>query len=261
MANSRSCVVSSFTIIKGSLIDETYAAFQSWNLEQDKQSNLRRIKERNVLGAKSAHWLRDVAFVLSRRFDPARRDRPLVELALAGCDRDVWKPILLFHITRDEFLVRDFLIRWLYSQFAHGTYRLQTDDVTNYLTSLSKKKGVEWSGQWTDSTTSRVASGLLRMATDFDLLTGTLHKEFASYHLPEQSFIYLLHAMADAEPNARRIIDAEDWHMFLMDTSDVERELLRLHQFRKIHYEVAGSLAQLKLPHRSSADYARELCA
>ena len=261
MANSRSSVVSSFTIIKGSLIDETYAAFQSWDLEQDKQSNLRRIKERNVLGAKSAHWLRDVAFVLSRRFDTAGRDRPLVELALAGCDRDVWKPILLFHMTRDEFLVRDFLIRWLYSQFAQGTYRLQTGDVTSYLTSLSKKNGVEWSGKWTDSTTSRVASGLLRMATDFDLLTGTLHKEFASYHLPEQSFIYLLHAMADVEPNARRIIDAEDWHIFLMDTSDVERELLRLHQFRKVHYEVAGSLAHLKLPHRSSADYARELCA
>ena len=261
MANSRSSVVSSFTIIKGSLIDETYAAFQSWDLEQDKQSNLRRIKERNVLGAKSAHWLRDVAFVLSRRFDPAGRDRPLVELALAGCDRDVWKPILLFHMTRDEFLVRDFLIRWLYSQFAQGAYRLQTGDVTSYLTSLSKKNGVEWSGKWTDSTTSRVASGLLRMATDFDLLTGTLHKDFASYHLPEQSFIYLLHAMADVEPNARRIIDAEDWHMFLMDTSDVERELLRLHQFRKVHYEVAGSLALLKLPHRSSADYARELCA
>ena len=99
------------------------------------------------------------------------------------------------------------------------------------------------------------------MATDFGLLAGTMHKEFASYHLPEESFIYLLHAMVDVEPNARRIVDAEDWHMFLMDTSDVERELLRLHQFRKLHYEVAGSLAQLKLPHRSLAGYARELCA
>jgi hypothetical protein len=164
-------------------------------------------------------------------------------------------------MTRDEFLVRDFLNRWLYPHFAQGAYRLLIDDVTKYLTSLSKKKDVEWSGSWTDSTTSRVASGLLRMATDFGLLTGTLHKEFASFHLPEESFIDLLHAMADVEPNARRIVDAEDWHMFLMDTSDVERELLRLHQFRKVHYEVAGSLAQLKLPHGSSADYARELCA
>ena len=261
MAKSRSSVVSSFTIIKGSLIDETYAAFQQWDFSRDKHVNLQRFKDQNLIGAKSAHWLRDVAFVISRRFAPSGRDRPLVELALAGCDRDVWKPILLFHMTRDEFLVRDFLIGWLYSQFAQGAYRLQTGDVTSYLTSLSRKNGVEWSGKWTDSTTSRVASGLLRMATDFDLLTGTLQKEFASYHLPEQSFIYLLHAMADVEPNARRIIDAEDWNMFLMDTSDVERELLRLHQFRKVHYEVAGSLAQLKLPHRSSADYARELCA
>lgn len=261
MTASRSSVVSSFTIIKGSLIDETYAVFRDWDFDKSRTENLRRVREDNTIGATSTHWARDVAKVLNRRFDPADRDRPLVDLAIAGCDRDLWRPLLLFHMTRDEFLVRDFLVNWLYPQFAQGAYRLHTDDLTKYLASLSKMKGVDWSGKWTDSTTSRVASGLLRMATDFGLLTGTLHKEFASYHLPEESFIYLLHAMADVEPNARRIVDAEDWHMYLMDTADVERELLRLHQFRKVHYEVAGSLAQLKLPHGSSADYARELCA
>ena len=35
--------------------------------------------------------------------------------------------------------------------------------------------------------------------------------------------------------------------MYLMASEDVERELLRLHQFRKLHYEVAGSLARLEL--------------
>lgn len=261
MTESRSSVVSSFTIIKGSLIDETYAVFRDWDFDKSRTQNLRRVREANTIGATSTHWARDVAKVLNRRFEPAGRDRPLVDLAIAGCDRDVWRPLLLFHMTRDEFLVRDFLVNWLYPQFTQGAYRLHTDDVTKYLTSLTKKKGVEWSGKWTDSTTSRVASGLLRMATDFGLLTGTLHKEFAFYHLPEESFIYLLHAMADVEPNARRIVDAEDWRMYMMDTADVERELLRLHQFRKVHYQVAGSLAQLKLPHGSSADYARELCA
>ena len=261
MAKSRSSVVSSFTIIKGSLIDETFAVFRAWDFGKSRTDNLRRVREDNTIGATSTHWARDVAHVLNRRFDPAGRDRPLVELAIAGCDRDVWKPLLLFHMTRDEFLVRDFLVNWLYPQFCQGTYRLHTDDVSEYLTSLSKKKDIEWSGKWTDSTTSRVASGLLRMASDFGLLKGTVHKEFSSYHLPEESFIYLLHAMADVEPNARRIVDADDWHMYLMDTADLERELLRLHQFRKVHYEVAGSLAQLKLPHGSSAGYARELCA
>jgi len=261
MGRSRSRVVSSFTIIKGSLIDETFAALQNWDLQEDKQSNLRSLQETNLVGARSANWLRDVAFVLSRRFDPMGRDRALVELAKSGCGRDVWRPILLFHMTRDEFLLRDFLIHWLYTQFIQGAYRLHTEDVVKYLESLGTKKNIEWSGHWSASTTARVASGLLRMATDFGLLTGTVRKEFASYHLPDDSFIYLLHAMADTETNARRIVDADDWHMYLMGYSEVERELLRLHQFRRVHYEVAGSLAQLKLPCRSSADFARELCA
>lgn len=261
MAESRSGVVSSFTIIKGSLIDETFAVFRDWDFEKSRTENLRRVREENTIGATSTHWARDVAKVMNRRFDPAGRDRPLVELPKQGCDRDIWKPLLLFHMTRDEFLVRDFLVHWLYPQSVQGAYRLHTDDVTVYLTSLNKKKGIEWSGKWTESTTARVASGLLRMATDFGLLTGVYHKEFASYHLPEESFIYLLHAMADVEPNARRVIESEDWRMYLMDSSDVERELLRLHQFRKLHYEVAGSLAQLQLPCVSSADYVRELYA
>ena len=175
MAKSRSSVVSSFTIIKGSLIDETYAVFRDWDFHKSRTENLRRVREDNTIGATSTHWARDVAKVINRRFDPGGRDRPLVDLAIAGCDRDVWKPILLFHMTRDEFLVRDFLVHWLYPQFAQGAYRLHTDDVTEYLTSLGKKKGVEWSGKWTDSTASRVASGLLRIATDHGLLTGALH--------------------------------------------------------------------------------------
>ncbi|MFY9974795.1 MAG: BrxA family protein [Chromatiaceae bacterium] len=257
--DARSNVVSSFTIVKGSLIDETYAVFRDWDCDLSKLENLRHAREENTIGATSANWALNVAKVINRRFDPAGRDRPLVELAKAGCDREVWKPLLLYHMTRDEFLVRDFLVNWLYPQFTAGAYRLHADDVVPYLKGLGKKKGIEWSGSWSDSTLERVASGLLRIAADFGLLKGAQAKEFASYHLPEQSFLYLLHAMMDREANARRVIDSEDWHMYLMDAASVERELLRLHQFRKLHYEAAGSLAQIKLPAGSAADYARGL--
>jgi hypothetical protein len=261
VSNSRSNVVSSFTIIKGSLIGETNAAFQNWDVQKDKRANLHILKEQNTIGAKSANWLRDVAKVINRRFDTDGRDRVLVELAQQGCDRPVWNPILLWHMTRDEFLLRDFIINCLYQHYSSGTYRLHTDDVARYIESIRNQPGVEWFSDWTETTTDRVASGLLRIASDFDLLTGTVHKEFSSYHLTDESFIYILHAMAEHQPNSpRRIIDSEDWHMFLMDASDVERELLRLHQFRKLHYEVAGSLTQLKLSHQSAADYAKELC-
>jgi len=261
MSKSRSRVVSSFTLIKGSLIEDTYAIFQRWDFSLSRKENLRRAKESDIIGATSQNWLRDVAKVLNRRFDTDYRDRPLVELAQAGCDRAVWRPLLLWHMTRDEFLLRDFLIHWLYPQYIDGTYRLHTDDVIPYLKALSQQKDIEWSGAWSNATISRVASGLLRMATDFGLLNGAQTREYSSYHLPEESFWYILYAISETEPNAQRLVESPDWHMYLMNSADVERELLRLHQFHKLHYEVAGSLTQLKLPHDSLADYTRELAA
>lgn len=257
--DARSRVVSSFTIVKGSLIEETYSIFRDWDYRASKFENLRRVRDENTIGATSTNWALNVTKVMNRRFDPEGRDRPLVELAKASCDREVWKPLLLYHMTRDEFLVRDFLVNWLFPQFRAGAYRLRADDVFPYLNGLRKMSGIEWSGSWSDSTLKRVGSGLLRIATDFGLLRGSQTREFTSYHLPEESFLYLLHAMMDREANARRVIDAEDWRMFLMGAEDVERELLRLHQFRRIEYEVAGSLAQIKLPAVSAADFAREL--
>jgi hypothetical protein len=258
---SRSRVVSSFTIVKGSLIDETYTAFENWDFSMSKQDNLRLMQEANTIGSQSESWLRDVRKVLNRRFEPEGRDRPLVELAQGKCDLLVWRPLLLWHMTRDEFLVRDFVTDWLCRQFVAGTYRLRPSDVVTYLRSLAKKKGIVWSGSWSSSTTERVASGLLRIAADFGLLTGGTVKEFASYHLPDESFLYLVYAVAQFEPNARRIIESREWRLFLMDASDVERELLRLHQFHRLQYDAAGSLARLDLPADSPGSYARELVA
>jgi hypothetical protein len=258
---SRSNVVSSFTVIKGSLVDETYAAFAAWDFSLTKLQNLQRVEEDNTLAASSRNWARDVRKVLNRRFDPEGRDRPLVTLAQGHCDRDVWRPLLLWHMTRDEFLVRDFLTAWLYSQYESGAFRLSTEGVAAYLASLSEKSDITWSGQWTRTTTERVASGLLRIASDFGLLTGGVYKEFASYHLPDESFVYLLHAMKAIEHNARRVIDSPDWRMYLLDSGDVEREVLRLHQFHRLSYEAAGTLATLDLPADSPAAYAEELVA
>jgi len=43
--------------------------------------------------------------------------------------------------------------------------------------------------------------------------------------------------------------------MFLLSASDVEQELLRLHQFQRLDYQVAGSLVQLRLPYPSLLAY------
>jgi hypothetical protein len=257
---TRAHVASSFTIVKGALVDETYAVFAAWDLKRSKRENLDRVREENFIGASSETWLRDVAKVLNRRFDPSGRDRPLVTLAHARCDVAVYKPILLWHSTRDEFLLRDFLTQWLFAAWDAGAYRVRPEELHDYLRSIGKRGG-KIEHAWSEATLSRVAAGLLRMAADFGILTGTITKEFASYHLPEASFLYLLHAMRDESPSPRRMIDSMDWRMFLMRPADVERELLRLHQFRKLQYEVAGSLVELRLPCRSATEYAERMVA
>ena len=256
---SRASVVSSLTIIKGSMIEETYAVFRDWDFAVTREENLTRMKETNSVGAKSANWLRDVYKVLHRRFEPASRDRALVDLAKAGVGYDVFKPILLWHMTRDEYLVRDFLINWLFPQFQYGAYRIRVEELFPYLRELHGRGLVE--APWKESTLKRVASGLLRMTVDFDLMTGTASRRFASYHLPEDAFLYLLHAMSESQPNAHNVVHSQDWRMFLMDTGDVERELLRLHQYRRVHYEVAGTLAQLDLPCSSASAFVAEMAS
>ncbi len=257
MAAGRSQVASSFTIIKGALIEETYRAFQDWDSTCSRQENLRRMREDNTIGASSSNWLRDVSKVLNRRFDPRGQDRALVELAQAGFSRESWRPILLWHMTRDEFLLRDFLCHWLFDQYTEGAYRLRSDDLLPYLEALPRR-GVTSTEKWSSTTLERVASGLLRLAVDFGLMRGTIAREFVSYQLPDDAMLYLAHAISEQVGNPRAVVESEDWRMYLMDPEDVERELFRLHQFRKLRYEVAGSLAQLDLPCGTALQYARE---
>lgn len=257
---ARSNVASSFTIIKGALIEESYSYLADWDPSRTKEANIRHWKDLNPAGLRTETWLRDVAFVMSRRFDPEGRDRPLRELAKNHCDLHVWKPILLWHITRDEFVLRDFLMNWLFPAYDSGAFRVRPEEVEGYLKGIGKR-GAVTEHAWSEETMKRVAAGLLKIAVDFGLLRGSVVKEFASYHLPERSFLYLLHAMRDENLSPSKIVGAPNWRMFLMRPGDIEHELLRLHQFRKLEYHVAGSIVQLSLPCANAGEYADRMAA
>lgn len=256
----RQQVASSFTVIKGALIEETYATLAAWDFKLSKKENLDRLRDENAIGAKSATWLRDVAWVLSRRLEPGGRDLPLAILAKQSVSLEEWRPLLLWHITRDEFLVRDFIENWLFDAYEEGTFRVRTEDVEEYLGGIASR-GATTEHVWSDQTKKRVAAGLLKIAVDFGLLRGSIAKEFVSFHLPEKSFLYLLYAMRDEKVSPGKVVASRDWRLFLMRPADVEHELLRLHQYRKLDYQVAGSLVQLSLPCASTREYAERMVA
>jgi hypothetical protein len=71
-SSPRANVVSSFTIAKGALIDETFAVFAAWDFARSKRKNLDRLRRENFIGSSSEAWLRDVAALAGLRDECAR---------------------------------------------------------------------------------------------------------------------------------------------------------------------------------------------
>jgi len=248
--------ITSAGVIKGAMVQETYAAFRAWDFQLSKKANLGRIRDENLVGAPTSRWLTNVLWNISGRFDPEGRDRPLVLLAQRGLSLDLWKPLLLWHAAQSEFLVRDFLVNFLFPRIQAGSQRFKPDEVEAYFSWLLKPDD-RVKTPWAASTLRYVASGLLKFAATFGLLEGGTVKTAVPYHLPDPCVLYLLHALVDRKVGLAKIVDAEDWRIFLMSPQAVHQELLRLHQYRKVNYQTAGSLVELRLPAADLLTYAK----
>lgn len=89
---------------KGALIEETYRAFQSWDLSASVRQNLQRLRETNLIGADNQAWLGEVAKTPSTRFHSEAEVRPLVALARKDLPLQEWKFFLLWHIGQTDAL-------------------------------------------------------------------------------------------------------------------------------------------------------------
>lgn len=249
-------------IRKGALIEETRIVLRQWNAGVSVRENVSKALNENPIGAKTAGWLREITTTLSSRLSEISPTElaGLQSLACSDASEEIWRTSFHWHCARTDQMYHAFASGWLFDSHRNGAFRIRSEDLIPFVrsfTAQAKRNGASLS----EYGVKRAARDLLLMSADFGLLKGKISREFAPFHLPDETFLYLLHAMSETESNARRIIDSPDWHIYLMDSGDVERELLRLHQFRKLHYEVAGSLAQLKLPCKSAVEFARGIQA
>lgn len=245
-------------IHKGALIEETYNAFREWDLSKPIRDNLRMIREGNLIGARSDGWLREILTTISSRFAHDEHFESLVTLARGNIGLTLWKACYLWHIGNlDEFYYR-FATEWLFKRYRSGVRVVRNSDPLPFVKRITGGK-TSTGAPFSESGARTISTDLLRMAVAFDLMDGRLKRRFRVYHLPRDAFIYVLHGLSDAGNNTSRIIHSRDWRLFLLAPSDVERELLRLHQYQLLEYEVAGSITTLRLPDRSRKEYVRSL--
>ena len=250
--------LSSYLAIKGPFIETTYRAFSDWDLASVPGDNFEQIQQTNAVGASSDAWLKEFVKGLKIRYDLQDRDRRLIELVQLGWHIEDWRPVQLWHICRKDELLREFLAGWVFDRREHGIVVLTVDSVVEFLHALVRER-LGSVDAWKDNTFRRVATGLLKTASEFGLLRGRNNKEFEAYRLPEQSMLYLLHALMERDSNTRKVVEAEDWRLFLMRPNEVEEELLRLHQYAKLRFERAGSFLELTLPCETCDEYVRSV--
>jgi BrxA len=231
--------------------------FLGWDIAKSFEENLRRARELNTPAADNQGWLKEVVATISSRWRHEPRLSAIVKLAQRA-SLDVWRSCILWHIGQVDELYYRFATEWLFAEYEAGAYKLRTADVVPFVEKVTASRAAGKKGL-SEYGLKRAGRDLLRMAADFGLLKGSAVREFKSYHLPEESFLYLLHVMFDVHGNGRDVVHAPDWRLYLMNTADVEREIYRLHQFRKLRFEVAGSLMELTLPCESAVAYVEEM--
>jgi len=171
--------------------------------------------------------------------------RPLED---AGASIRLLRPVYFWVTAKAEPLVRDFCADFLRPRRVLVQGGIRTAEVVSWLESV----GCEWS----PTVMVKVARGLLAALRDFGLLEGRAVKHLASAQLPVGAFAYLARCLTELGLVGRRLVNAPDWAIFLLETSDVEHLYLEAHQHRLLEYFAAGSTVSIEFPVPTLEKYA-----
>jgi len=245
-------------IRKGALVHDTYELFRGWDDAQDFDANVDRVFD-GRFGTTS--WTNEIRLTLRLRFSDSSGARPLIVLAKGGLPLDEWKHCLLLEVASRERDYWDFACSWLFVEYVSGRFRVRAEDLAEFvIASWTRSRGK--SAVLTEYGAVRTARDLLRMARELGVLRGSGPvKELTSISMTDDVFLFVCHRIAEIEGTVSRVPSSQLWKAFLLDEGAVEGTLLRLHQFRKVSYQVAGSLVDLSLPCRSSLEFAERMVA
>jgi hypothetical protein len=84
-------------------------------------------------------------------------------------------------------------------------------------------------------------------------------RTFANISMSDDVLVYYVQLIAELEGDATKVPNSRLWRLAYMSPGDIHLSLLHLHQYRRLNYQVAGSLVQLALPARSAVEFARQV--
>jgi hypothetical protein len=243
-------------IIKaGALLDDTKTLLSHWDVDGSVPDNLDRVRRENIFGKASRSRVEDILAVFRQRY-LAETDvlKALVVLVknrfpAAGLDR-----VLFFHAARADALLHDAAVGILLPMLTQGITDIDSVAVQRVLTKWAAK-GLTTTA-WSESTTGRVAQGLLSTLRDFGVLQGAVKKRIAPAYMPVSAFAYIAFYLKQHQPSGAKLLEHPDWKLFFLGRELVERLLFEANQHGLLEYHAAGTVTRLTFPKATLEEYA-----
>lgn len=246
-------------IIKASaLLADTKALLHAWDLNASVEGNLARVKQANIFGKASRSRIEDILVIFRQRyFDDADVGAMLVTLASHPAGARWLDPLLYFFSAQNDRVLRDFVVDVLFPRSAAGF----TDVDVNYVIYTLRQWVAEGktTKPWGDATVERVAQGILATLRDFGVLRGAAKKQLAPVYLDPEPFALVAFWLQQQVRAGAAVVHSDEWRLFFLPVTGVERFLVEAHQHHLLNYLAAGAVVRIDYPASTLTEYAHVL--
>lgn len=150
----------------------------------------------------------------------------------------------LYFALRDRF-VFEVVTSLIWDRWKNRSTSLTKSDVLQFLESQSGDNPQVL--MWRESTREKLAQSTLAALRDFGLLCGTQKKQIQKPVIAPETVFHLLCVLLAEGEDARSIVEARDWRLFLWSETEVALAMGELAQKRWIRFEKSGRTVMLEL--------------
>lgn len=241
---------------KGVLVHETYRLFADWDLGLTTEENL----TRGLAGrAATQGWDTEVVATIRRRVRDLDRMKSLIILAQRALPIVDWRDCLRLWVGATEEPFHSFATGWLFEEKVRGRSVIRSEELVPVVDAAASKRPGKVA-PISDYSRIRAARDLLKTASDLGMIGGAgPARTYTGIVMSDDVLVYYVQLIAELEGDVSRVPDSKLWRLAYMSPQDVQLMLLHLHQFKRLDYQVAGSLMQLSLPASSAEQYAQQV--
>ena len=234
-----------------SYIDETKRILQAYTDCESYDELEQMVVEENILNKNTDEYRMNILREITRRHIPSKNEyteTPLIRILSSDVRSDVADWCLYYEFAQDPF-IHFMTVEFLYPEFERGTLTVQGEDIVTFIQSI--KDDYANLCDRSDETITQAASSYLTALRNFGLLEGIRKKEFAVTYVPDETIAYVVYRLFSEEARtAADVIKHEDWKLFLMDQSEVQRRVRDISP-QYINYEKRGSTERLKMKYET----------